>query len=424
MNKKFLVGFSVLSVAAAAFWACGDGDVITKGGDDELALLNYGPPFAEGDEGNMKTLLNQAMADCAADEACAAKMEGAEYVPPESSAEGGEGGEGGDTPATGSSSSKAGPVINSSAASTTPVGSSASGGDNPPPSSATTVTDLNNLDGDCAPSVTSITKGNTVTWTLTPATPQVAITEVALIGDYKKRVNASTCEWTLEGAETTTVSGLCGDGVTATYNTASGGKALTAKVKFADKEKSCGGVKVNGKSVKGCVCTAPTTIDIAVDPVATWSVACSDASNDPIKGYTWDNNMGTSPTATYKFTAAKQTLTPKVSINTDESDTTITCSSPKVTDGNNPETNIDFSTAEPVEIAVGNTYTVKKCNTTTDNIKCDSNGGGHKLLVNGTAAWTSFDWMTGSGQYQAATKCSVEMTLEATGGNITCVNNW
>ena len=92
MNKKFLVGFSVLSVAAAAFWACGDGDVITKGGDDELALLNYGPPFAEGDEGNMKTLLNQAMADCAADEACAAKMEGAEYVPPESSAEGGESG--------------------------------------------------------------------------------------------------------------------------------------------------------------------------------------------------------------------------------------------------------------------------------------------------------------------------------------------
>ena len=77
MNKKFLVGFSVLGVAAAAFWACGDGDVITKGGDDELALLNYGPPFAEGDEGNMKTLLNQAMADCAADEACAAKMEAA-----------------------------------------------------------------------------------------------------------------------------------------------------------------------------------------------------------------------------------------------------------------------------------------------------------------------------------------------------------
>ncbi|MBR2899202.1 MAG: hypothetical protein IKC23_06225 [Fibrobacter sp.] len=359
MNKKFLVGFSVLSVAAAAFWACGDGDVITKGGDDELALLNYGPPFAEGDEGNMKTLLNQAMADCAADEACAAKMEGAEYVPPESSAEGGEGGEGGDTPATGSSSSKAGPVINSSAASTTPVGSSASGSNNPPPSSATTVTDLNDLDGDCAPSVTSITKGNTVTWTLTPATPKVAITEVALIGDYKKRVNASTCEWTLEGAETTTVSGLCGDGVTATYNIASGGKALAAKVKFAGKEKSCGGVKVNGKPVKGCVCTAPVTIDIAVDPVATWSVACSDASNDPIKGYTWDNNMGTSPTATHTFTAAKQTLTPKVSINTDESDTTVTCTSPKVIDGNNPETNIQI-TSETITIKPG-TYKVTSC---------------------------------------------------------------
>ena len=74
MNKKFLVGFSVLSVAAAAFWACGDGDVITKGGEDELALLNYGPPFAEGDEGNMKTLKNQALTDCEADEACKAAM--------------------------------------------------------------------------------------------------------------------------------------------------------------------------------------------------------------------------------------------------------------------------------------------------------------------------------------------------------------
>jgi len=416
MNKKFLVGFSVLSVAAAAFWACGDGDVITKGGDDELALLNYGPPFAEGDEGNMKTLLNQAMADCAADEACAAKMEGAEYVPPESSAEGGEGGEGGDTPATGSSSSKAGPVINSSTASTTPVGSSASGGDNPPPSSATTVTDLNNLDGDCAPSVTSITKGNTVTWTLTPATPQVAITEVALIGDYKKRVNASTCEWTLEGAETTTVSGLCGDGVTATYNTASGGKALTAKVKFADKEKSCGGVKVNGKPVKGCVCTAPTTIDIAVDPVATWSVACSDASNDPIKGYTWDNNMGTSQTATHTFTAAKQTLTPKVSINTNESDTTITCSSPMVSDGNNPETNISLPYSDSkTALKAGTIY----------NITYTDNRGSLVCFGSGTVACGTSDpvtvatWGVKIGSYD---ECAVVTVSD--GASVECANTW
>ena len=366
MNKKILIGLSAFGIVAS-FWACGDGDVITKGGEDELALLNYGPPFAEGDEGNMKTLVNQALADCSSDEACAAKMEGSTYVPPEESSndnggeggEGGNGGEGNDGPKS-STSGKPGPVVNTSSASTTPVGSSGSGSDNPPPSSATTVSDLNDLDGDCAPSVTSITKGNTVTWTLTPATPQVAITEVAQIGDYKKRVNASTCEWTLEGAETTTVSGLCGDGVTATYNTASGGKALTAKVKFADKEKSCtSGVKVNGKPVKGCVCTAPTSIDIAVDPVATWSVACSDASNDPIKGYTWDNNMGTSQTATYTFTAAKQTLTPKVSINTDESDTTVTCTSPKVIDGNNPETNIQI-TSETITIKPG-TYKVTSC---------------------------------------------------------------
>lgn len=407
MNKKFLVGFSVLSVAAAAFWACGDGDVITKGGDDELALLNYGPPFAEGDEGNMKTLLNQAMADCAADEACAAKMEGAEYVPPESSAEGGEGGEGGegnDTPPS-SASGKPGPVINTSSASTTTVGSSASGSDNPPPSSATTVTDLNDLDGDCAPSVTSITKGNTVTWTLTPATPKVAITEVALIGDYKKRVNASTCEWTLEGAETTTVSGLCGDGVTATYNTASGGKALAAKVKFAGKEKSCGGVKVNGKPVKGCVCTAPATIDIAVDPVATWSVACSDASNDPIKGYTWDNNMGTSPTATHTFTAAKQTLTPKVSINTDESDTTVTCTSPKVIDGNNPEDKITLPYSDPLKANVE--YTVTHSCSQKMQIAPPQGNGNCSVEINGVSQSVGWNLQvdTSPGTYTVMSAC-------------------
>ena len=87
MNKKILVGISAVCLTAV-FWACGDGDVITRSGDDELALLNYGPPFAEGDEGNMKTLMNQAMTDCSADKECSAKMEGSTYTPPESSADG------------------------------------------------------------------------------------------------------------------------------------------------------------------------------------------------------------------------------------------------------------------------------------------------------------------------------------------------
>jgi len=317
MNKKFLVGFSVLSVAAAAFWACGDGDVITKGGDDELALLNYGPPFAEGDEGNMKTLLNQAMADCAADEACAAKMEGAEYVPPESSAEGGEGGEGGDTPATGSSSSKAGPVINSSTASTTPVGSSASGGDNPPPSSATTVTDLNNLDGDCIASATKVSKSGTITWSVSPA--KVSTQNVNELMDYQSRVKAATCTWSIEGAAETTVTGKCGDKVTSTY--AKPGDYKTT-VKIGDKEpKTCPAISVEGSPITGCKCTTTTTNpDVASGAqTVTWTVdptTCTTSAN--IASYTWTGATGTSNTATAQVSKKDEEVKPTVRVKTDE----------------------------------------------------------------------------------------------------------
>lgn len=332
MNKKFLVGFSVLSVAAAAFWACGDGDVITKGGDDELALLNYGPPFAEGDEGNMKTLLNQAMADCAADEACAAKMEGAEYVPPESSAEGGEGGEGGegnDTPPS-SASGKPGPVINTSSASTTTIGSSASGGDNPPPSSATTVTDLNDLDGDCIASATKVSKSGTITWSVSPA--KVSTQNVNELMDYQSRVKAATCTWSIEGAAETTVTGKCGDKVTSTY--AKPGDYKTT-VKIGDKEpKTCPAISVEGSPISGCKCTADNTNpDVATGAqTVTWTVdptTCTTFAK--IASYTWTGATGTGTGASNNSAKATvkdkgDVVKPTVLVKTDEfSSVEVTC---------------------------------------------------------------------------------------------------
>ena len=87
MNKKILIGLSVVG-ATAGFWACGDGDVITKGGEDEMVLAAY--TLGTDEESTMKDLVKAAMDSCSADPACAAKMEGATYVPPESSAEGGD----------------------------------------------------------------------------------------------------------------------------------------------------------------------------------------------------------------------------------------------------------------------------------------------------------------------------------------------
>ncbi len=335
MNKKFLVGFSVLSVAAAAFWACGDGDVITKGGDDELALLNYGPPFAEGDEGNMKTLLNQAMTDCAADEACAAKMEGAEYVPPESSAEGGEGGDGGNG-GEAPTSSPSGPVSNGSgpvsSPSVTPTGSSGSGSNTTPASSAV-VSDGSTPDGSCAPSPTSVRKGNPVTWTFTVA-PLSSGSTAKQIMDYNEMVNAATCEWTLTGSSEGTASQPCKTKtVTATYTTPN---SYSATLKIRDKVINCGSVRVNGDPIEGCSCKPTSeTVDVAKDASASWNVSCKSA----VTKYSWSGATGTGATGTMSLSGVKAEtpLTPKVTVSTGETDSTITCTSPAVIDSDHPK---------------------------------------------------------------------------------------
>ncbi|MBR2469708.1 MAG: hypothetical protein IKB43_06105 [Fibrobacter sp.] len=403
MNKKFLVGFSVLGVAAAAFWACGDGDVITKGGDDELALLNYGPPFAEGDEGNMKTLLNQAMADCAADEACAAKMEGAEYVPPESSAEGGEGGEGGEAPkssASGPVSTNSGPVSTSS----TPTGSSASGGNNPPPSSAV-ISDGTKPDGSCAPVPASIQKGGSVTWTFTKASLPAG-SSVQQVMDYNNMVNAATCEWTMTGSTEGTASAPCKTNTaTATYTKAD---RYSATLKIGDKTIDCGSVKVNGLPIKGCSCEATTPIvDIAgieYPAKGAWSVACIDENNETITGYKWDNNLGTATTAEYTFTQ-KQPLSPKVTVSTAESDTVITCPSPKVIDGNNPEDKITLPYSDPLKANVE--YTVTHSCSQKMQIAPPQGNGNCSVEINGVSQSVGWNLQvdTSPGTYTVMSAC-------------------
>ena len=190
MNKKILIGLSVVG-AAAGFWACGDGDVITKGGEDEMVLAAY--TLGTDEESTMKDLVKAAMDSCSADPACAARMEGATYVPPESSAEGG------DTPTPESSDSNGGsgqgpvsssalkPVITSNTSTETSSGST-----NPTPtSSAAAATDPNDLSGSCKASVQSIKEGGSVTWTFTVGTLSGAgVTELL---DYQNRVKAATC---------------------------------------------------------------------------------------------------------------------------------------------------------------------------------------------------------------------------------------
>ena len=430
MNKKILIGLSVVG-ATAGFWACGDGDVITKGGEDEMVLAAY--TLGTDEESTMKDLVKAAMDSCSADPACAARMEGATYVPPESSAEGGdtptpESSDGNGGSGQGPVSSNSRPVINTSA-STTPTGSSGSGGDTPPASSAATVTDLSKADGTCSGTPTSITKGGSVTWTFKPAELDAQAYGAARMTEYlndKKAyealVNGSTCEWTLEGAATTSVSGTCGgDGktVTATYATTSKAthpNGFPTSIKLGDKTISCGAVKVNGKPITGCACTSPTAVEITEDPVATWSVSCP-ATNETITNYSWSTgDEGASATSTtHTFTAKKQTFAPKVTISTAESDTTVECKSPSVSDKGDPDYNIEL-TSTITKLEPGD-YTITACSGG-GQICCSTLDGTEKTItLNGAEckAFAGQGWGSCGGGSCKAGSLSTEYTIQCAG---------
>ena len=142
MNKKILVGLSIFGIAAG-FWACGDGSIEAKSGDDELALANYGEFNPEG----MANLVQGAMSDCEADPACQAKMEGSTYVPPpEQPPEGGEenpGSSGDQTSPDGGSSNSGGNTNPGSNTNPTVSSSSAAPNTNPTVSSSSSAPKTN-----------------------------------------------------------------------------------------------------------------------------------------------------------------------------------------------------------------------------------------------------------------------------------------
>lgn len=137
MNKKILLGLSVLGMSAA-FWACGDGSIEALNSDDDVALVNYGEFNPEA----MRTLVSGATEACTADPECAAKMESAVDVPPPEQAPA-------DSGATPGSSGAADTPANSSPSTTptsSPAGTSSSGtspNTNPTVSSSSTSPNTN-----------------------------------------------------------------------------------------------------------------------------------------------------------------------------------------------------------------------------------------------------------------------------------------
>jgi len=185
-------------------------------------------------------------------------------------------------------------------------------------------------DGTCAPSKISITKGETVNWVFTPKT--LSSSSVTEVMDYQNYVKNSTCDWTLGGANPATSSGKCGTKVTAGYAAVG---SFSASVKLGEKTISCGTVTVSAAPIS-CTCNSDvTTVDVAVNPTATWTVSCTSTAS--ITSYEWTGATGTGATATATFTEAKQTVTPSVVVSNGETTENVTCATVKSVDSNAPE---------------------------------------------------------------------------------------
>lgn len=199
------------------------------------------------------------------------------------------------------------------------------------------ITNVSLADGFCAPSKTSIYKGETVNWVFTPAT--LNSTSVAEIMDYRNIVNNSTCDWTLNGATPESSSGKCGsDGktVTAAYSTTG---EFSASVKLGEKTINCGSVQVTGAPLTGCTCEASETApDVAEGAVTvTWTVSGCHALAD-ITSYAWTEATGTASTATMTFTEKGQTASPTVTVtNSDNTSVDLTCPTATAVNSKAPE---------------------------------------------------------------------------------------
>ena len=86
--------------------------------------------------------------------------------------------------------------------------------------------------------------------------------------------------------------------------------------------------------------------------------------------------------------------------------------------------NVDLSSGYH-DFKLGTTYKITKCNSIYNNYICDSDGGGHILVVNGQEKWTSFDWQhLDNGWQGTGTNCAVGDEITVKNGMLRCKNFW
>ena len=312
-----------MSVAATAFWACGEGNINGKDLNDDIAMAS--------NEQDLQTLKDNAIEDCRITPDCYLKYQG--YL------------EGTDVPSSvdnptssasltpQSSNSLIIPGLSSSikiARSSSSIniiddpGESSSSGPAP-------ITD--DTFGTCAPAKNPINKGTSVQWKFTANSKYPGFDAL--------KIAKATYTWSFAADA---VDELSGKGTTSGNITYPNSGATTASVTVlydgTPITVACDPLQVNGAEITGCICEPDVAIpDVANGPVTvTWSVSKCATVGATITGYEWTGATGTGESATAAFSEKDQEITPTVVVsNDDNTKQSFTCSAVKAIDASKPD---------------------------------------------------------------------------------------
>lgn len=334
MNSKLIAGISLASIAGAAFWACGEGNINEMTMMDDIVSKQYS---------TVEELINlkeDAMKSCKEDMGCytqyQAYLDGTEepVIDNPDPIEDPNQGQQNPNPNTGLSSSSRGAfdIVDKPKSSANiidaPIEQS---------SSSLQIVDGGTF-GTCAPAKNPIGKGDKVQWQFTP---NMQFTGATM--DVMKLAKA-TYAWTFaddaidDGTQTSMMSGKI------TYNNSGATTAsVTVTYEGAAYQINCEPLQVNGFPIT-CTCDV-TGGDITDDQgIATWTASCTSQGN--ITSYTWDGTDLGADGAAYPYTFAKKgdEHTPTLFVAND--DNTVqevkSCPAVKATDSSIPDYILTF----------------------------------------------------------------------------------
>lgn len=326
MNKKLFSGLALMSVAATAFWACGEGNINGKDLNDDIAMAS--------NEQDLQTLKDNAIEDCRNTPDCYLKYQG--YL------------EGTDVPSSVDNPTSSASLTPQSSNSLIIPGLSSSIKiarssssiniiDNPVESSSGVAPITDDSFGSCAPAKTPINKGTSVQWKFTanskyPGFDALKIAKATYTWSFAAdAVDDGTGKGTMSGNITYPNSGATTASVTVLYD----GTPITV---------ACDPLQVNGDPITCTVAAAGG--DITTDAgVATWTATCTSGSD--ITSYVWDGTDAgpTGNTFTYTFAAKGDTHTPTLKVgNSDNTVETVTCPEVIATDASIPDYILDATT--------------------------------------------------------------------------------